>query len=60
MNEPTKDKISIDHFSEYFDGYNVHYTSGIFNKAFYLLSLKPSWNVPKAFKVWVNGPSSRS
>lgn len=38
MNDPTRDGVSIDNFQNYKDGINVHYSSGIANKAFYLLS----------------------
>ena len=36
MCDPTADGISIDHASNYNDGIDVHYSSGIFNKAFCL------------------------
>lgn len=32
---------------------NVHLSSGIYNKAFYLLATAPGWNVHKAFDVMV-------
>lgn len=32
---------------------NVHYSSGIFNRAFYLLATSDGWNVRKAFDVMV-------
>ena len=32
---------------------NVHLSSGIYNKAFYLLATAPNWNVRKAFDVMV-------
>ncbi|WP_299004341.1 M4 family metallopeptidase [uncultured Shewanella sp.] len=51
MNEPTLDGRSIDHPDDYFDGINVHYSSGIFNKAFYTLATSPNWNTRKAFEV---------
>lgn len=51
MDDPKKDGLSIDHVSEYNDSLNVHFTSGIFNKAFYLLAHKPGWNVQRAFRV---------
>ena len=53
VDEPTLDGQSIDHVDSYTNAYNerVHYTSGIYNKAFYTLSTKPGWGIIKAFKV---------
>jgi thermolysin len=38
MDNPHNDGVSIDHYSEYYNGMGVHYSSGIANKEFYLLS----------------------
>jgi Zn-dependent metalloprotease len=38
MDNPTKDGVSIDTYANYYPGLNVHYSSGIANNAFYLLS----------------------
>jgi Zn-dependent metalloprotease len=38
MDNPHADGNSIDHFSEYYNGMDVHYSSGIANKEFYLLA----------------------
>jgi len=38
MDNPTKDNNSIDTFSKYYNGIDVHYSSGIANNAFYLLA----------------------
>lgn len=54
MNNPPLDGHSIDNFSSYAEGLDVHYSSGIFNKAFYLLSTKAGWNTRKAFEVMVH------
>jgi vibriolysin len=32
---------------------DVHYSSGVYNKAFYLLASKGGWNTHKAFDVFV-------
>ena len=32
---------------------DVHYSSGVFNKAFYTLATKSGWNTRKAFDVFV-------
>jgi len=38
MDNPTRDGISIDNYANYYNGLNVHLSSGIANNAFYLLS----------------------
>lgn len=38
MDNPHADGQSIDHYSEYYPGLDVHYSSGIANKEFYLLA----------------------
>jgi vibriolysin len=53
MNNPIQDGVSIDHVSQYRDGMDVHHSSGIYNKAFYLLATKDDWNIKKAFEVMV-------
>ena len=52
MNNPPQDGGSIDNASQYRSGLDVHYSSGVYNKAFYLLATKPGWNTPTAFKVF--------
>ena len=51
MCEPKKDGRSIDHYSQY-AGQDVHYTSGIYNKAFCLLTKSPGWDVKKGFQAF--------
>jgi Zn-dependent metalloprotease len=51
--DPTDDGQSIDDATDYVDNMNPHYSSGVFNKAFYLLATKPGWNTRKAFEVMV-------
>jgi Zn-dependent metalloprotease len=51
MNNPELDGISIGHASKYTSSMDVHHTSGVFNKAFYLLATKSGWTVRKAFEV---------
>ncbi len=53
MNNPEQDGISIGHASKYTSSMDVHHTSGVFNKAFYLLATKSGWTVRKAFEVMV-------
>ncbi len=66
MDVPSKDcfgKIpgthcSIDNAKQYFDGLDVHYSSGVYNRAFYLLSTSPGWDTRKAFEVMVQANAS--
>lgn len=53
MNDPPADGHSIDHADQYYDGLDVHYSSGVFNKAFYLLATTSGWDTRKAFDVMV-------
>lgn len=52
MNDPTRDGRSIDHAASYTSGLDVHYSSGVYNKAFYNLATKSQWNTRKAFEVF--------
>jgi vibriolysin len=52
MNNPPQDGNSIDHASNYTSGMDVHHSSGVYNKAFYLLATKPNWNTQKAFQTF--------
>jgi len=51
LDNPRGDGRSIDNFANYYDGLDVHLSSGIYNKAFYLLSTTPGWTINKAFSV---------
>jgi Zn-dependent metalloprotease len=53
MCNPPQDGRSIGHIRDYRDGMNVHYSSGIYNKAFCILSKRSGWNIKKAFDVFV-------
>jgi len=52
MDDPTRDGRSIGHASNYTSGMDVHHSSGVFNKAFYLLANKAGWNTRKAFEIF--------
>ena len=52
MDDPTRDGRSIGHASNYTSGMDVHYSSGVYNKAFYTLAHKAGWDTVKAFKVF--------
>lgn len=52
MNNPTQDGRSIDHADDFTSGMDVHFSSGVYNKAFYLLSTTAGWDTQKAFEVF--------
>ncbi len=67
MDEPTKDcgpgdvrgyNCSISHMKDYAEETEVHYSSGIFNKVFYLMSTSAGWDTKKAFDVMVHANRS--
>ena len=51
MYNPPLDGGSIDNAANYKSTLDVHYSSGVYNKAFYLLATKAGWNTRKAFEV---------
>lgn len=51
--DPTLDGRSIGNAKDYYDGLDVHYSSGVFNKGFYTLAKKTGWNTEKAFRAFV-------
>jgi len=53
LNNPPLDGESIGSANDYYDGLDVHYSSGVYNKAFYLLSTTSGWNTKKAFDVFI-------
>ncbi len=52
MNNPPLDGVSIGHASNYYAGMGVHYSSGVYNKAFYTLATTAGWNTQTAFKAF--------
>lgn len=50
---PPQDGRSIGNAADYYDGLDVHYSSGVFNKAFYTLANTANWNTEKAFRAFV-------
>lgn len=62
MDKPSKDChggkpgnwCSIDNADQYNDDIDVHFSSGVFNRAFYLLGTTDGWDTRKAFDVMVN------
>ncbi|WP_269801438.1 M4 family metallopeptidase [Colwellia sp. Bg11-28] len=51
MEDPTRDGNSIGHADNYYNGIDVHHSSGVFNRAFFLLANKDNWNTKLAFDV---------
>lgn len=62
MDEPTKDCVdkpsggecSISNANDYTPGIDVHHSSGVFNKFFYLISTAKGWDTHKAFNIMVH------
>src|SRR3546814_13034810 len=52
MANPPQDGASIGHADDYYSGMDVHYSSGVYNKAFYLLANKSGWNTETAFQAF--------
>lgn len=52
MCNPPQDGGSIGNASDYYNGLDVHYSSGVYNKAFCLLAKTSGWDTVKAFKVF--------
>ncbi len=52
MDNPPRDGQSIGHAKDMKPSLDVHYSSGVYNKAFYLLATKSEWNTKKAFDVF--------
>jgi len=44
VDEPTKDGGSIGNAADYTSTLDVHYSSGVYNKAFYLLATTQGWS----------------
>lgn len=53
MDRPSQDGRSIDRADHYRKGMDVHYSSGVYNRMFYVLAHEPAWDVRKAFQVMV-------
>lgn len=53
MEQPSKDGRSIDTAEDYYNGLDVHYSSGVYNRLYYLMSNQEGWDARKAFDVMV-------
>jgi pseudolysin len=54
LDNPPLDGSSIDNARQFRRGMDPHLSSGVFNKAFYLLSTFPGWTVSKAYRVMLD------
>jgi len=52
MDDPPADGGSIDDWADYFDGLDVHYSSGLANKAFYLMEQDAALDIQTAADLW--------
>jgi pseudolysin len=53
MDRPSHDGFSIDSADQYSEDLNVHHSSGVFNRLFYLMATTKGWDIRKAFEVMV-------
>ena len=53
MDKPAQDGKSIDSADQYRKGLDVHYSSGVYNRFFYLLANQPGWNTRQAFHIMI-------
>lgn len=51
MNNPPQDGSSIDNAANFTSSMDVHFSSGVYNKAFWKLATTAGWNTQKAFQV---------
>lgn len=49
MEDPTRDGRSIAHARDFRAGMDNHFSSGVYNRAFFLLANRAGWDVKKAF-----------
>ena len=52
MDNPPADGLSIDNYANYTSGMDVHYSSGIANKAFYNMVQDPALTMQQAAAIW--------
>lgn len=53
MDTPSRDGRSIDSADDYYDGLDVHYSSGVYNRLYYLMATSEGWTARMAFDVMV-------
>lgn len=54
MNTPAKDGNSIEHLREYDDYLDPHYSSGLFNKVYYVMATTDSWGLHAPYTVFLH------
>lgn len=54
MNNPPLDGHSIGNAANFVPGMDVHWSSGVFNKAFYLLVTSYGWTVDRAYEIMLD------
>ena len=52
LRNPRSDGRSIDNINQYRNGMDVHFSSGVYNKAFFNLATTNGWDIPTAFRVF--------
>ncbi len=53
MDLPSRDGVSIDSADQWEESLNVHHSSGVYNRLFYLLSNQSGWNARKSFEIMI-------
>jgi len=53
METPSKDGMSIDSADDYYSGLDVHYSSGVYNRLYFLIAHSEGMDARKAFDVMV-------
>ena len=53
MDRPSRDGASIDNAEDYYEGLDVHYASGVYNRLFYLMATHTGWSTKRAFDVMI-------
>ena len=51
MDQPSLDGYSIDSADQYHNGMDLHFSSGVYNRLFYLLATQENWSTKKAFQL---------
>ena len=51
FDDPTLDGHSLGHMDDYCKHVDVHFNSGLYNRAWYLLTTTPGWNIRMSFQV---------
>lgn len=52
MDHPANDSRSIEMAADFSPGMDPHHSSGVYNRAYYLLANTPDWSIKQAFQVF--------